>query len=215
MTRPWRLKELTPVEAGERLAHRPAMLVPVGSTEPHGPSLPFGCDTLIVERLADDLSARFGILRAPAIDYGVATGRGPGPLGAALRRKTLHRVMNELVQAWEAAGVREFVVLTAEANDAHQEALAAIVVQSARLVAVDVFAMAFGELLSSTESRPHAGELDTSLLLHLAPDLVRPGAGGLPPDASAEKGARLYAYILEQVARACLATEETCAAPSA
>ncbi|HSE28663.1 MAG TPA: creatininase family protein [Gemmatimonadales bacterium] len=215
MTRPWRLKELTPVETAQRLAHRPAMLVPVGSTEPHGPSLPFGCDTLIVERLADDLSARFGILRAPTIEYGVATGRGPGPGGAALRRKTLHRVMNELVQAWESAGVREFVLLTAEANDAHQEALTAIVVQRARLIAVDVFAMAFGELLDTGEARPHAGELDTSLMLHLAPDLVRQGAGGLPPHASPEKGARLYDYILEQVARHCLAPEETCAEPSA
>jgi creatinine amidohydrolase len=210
MTRPWRLKELTPVEMAECLAHRPAMLVPVGSTEPHGPSLPFGCDTIIVERLADDLSARFGILVAPSIDYGVASGRGPGPGGAALRRKTLHRVMNELVQAWESAGVREFLVLTAEANEAHQEALAAIVVQKARLTAVDVFAMAFGELLSTPDLRLHAGELDTSVLLHLAPDLVRHGAGGLPPLASAEKGAQLYAHILEEVSRLCLLPEGSC-----
>lgn len=202
------------METAQRLAHRPAMLVPVGSTEPHGPSLPFGCDTLIVERLADDLSARFGVLRAPSIDYGVSTGRGPGPGGAALRRKTLHRVMNELVQAWEAAGVREFIILTAEANDAHQEALTAIVVQQARLTAVDVFSMAFGELLVGTEARPHAGELDTSLMLHLFPDFVRPGAGGLPPHASAEKGARLYDYILAQLARRCLAPEEACTEPS-
>src|SRR5690606_16811950 len=119
--------------------------------------------------------------------------------------KTLHRVMNELVQAWEDAGVREFVLLTAEANEAHQEALTAIMVQEARLIAVDVFAMAFGDLLQTSEAHPHAGELDASLLLHLAPELVRPGAGGLPPHASAEKGERLYRYILAQVARHCLA----------
>ncbi len=75
--------------------------------------------------------------------------------------------------------------------------------------------MGFGDLLESREARPHAGELDTSLMLHLAPELVRPGAGGLPPGASPEKGARLYAYILEQVARNCLAPEETCVEPSA
>src|SRR5690606_17373555 len=192
MSRPWRLKELTPVETAQRLAHRPAMIVPVGSTEPHGPSLPFGCDTLIVERLADDLSAQFGVLRAPTIDYGVASGRGPGPGGAALRRKTLHREMNDLVQAWEGAGVRELVVLTAEAHDAQHVALTALVVQQAGLIAGDVFALGFADLLDSRELRPHAGELGTSLLLHLTPGLVRPGAGGLPPGASAEKGARLY-----------------------
>lgn len=213
---PWRLKDLTPVEITRQLQHRAAMLVPVGSTEPHGPSLPLGCDTLIVERLADDLSERFGILRAPALDYGVTPPRGmPAFCGAALRRKTLHRVMNELIQSWELAGVREFFVLTAEANDAHQEALTSIVVQHARLVAVDVFAMSFGDLLDGGRPAEHGDELDASLLLHLAPRLVRREAGGVPPHASAERGEQIYNHILEQVANYCIAQEESCRAPSA
>ena len=213
---PWRLKDLTPVEVTRQLGHRAAMLVPVGNTEPHGPSLPIGSDTLIVERLADDLSERFGILRAPAVEYGVSTSRGgPAFCGAALRRKTLHRVMNELIQAWEGAGVREFFILTAEANDAHQEALTSIVVQHARLVVVDVFAMSFGGLLDGGDAHLHAGELDASLLLHLTPNLVRREAGGVPPHASAERGERIYSHMLEQVATHCIAQEETCRAPSA
>ena len=56
---------------GERLRERPTLIVPVGTTEQHGPHLPLGCDTIIVEHLADDLSAEFGILRAPTVEYGV------------------------------------------------------------------------------------------------------------------------------------------------
>ncbi|HEU4953640.1 MAG TPA: creatininase family protein, partial [Gemmatimonadales bacterium] len=91
---------MTPGAIRERLLERPTLIVPVGTTEQHGPHLPLGCDTIVVERLADDLSAAFGTLRAPTIEYGVhAPAAFPG--GAALRRRTLHRVMNELIESWE------------------------------------------------------------------------------------------------------------------
>src|SRR6185437_13740551 len=85
----------------------------------------------------------------------------PLPGGAALRRKTLHRVMNELIEAWEeGAGVREFVILTAQANDAHLEALSTIRTGTATVVLLDVFGLDFGSLLSSPEPLAHGGELD-------------------------------------------------------
>ena len=108
--RPWRLKEMTPGAVRERLLVRPTLIVPVGTTEQHGPHLPLGCDTIIVEHLADDLSAMFGVVRAPTVEYGVHAPRMRIPGGAALRRRTLHRVMNELIESWEeGAGVKEFV----------------------------------------------------------------------------------------------------------
>ena len=77
----------------------------MGTTEQHGPHLPLGCDTIIVERLADDLSASFQILRAPTVEYGVnAVTRVAYPGSASLSRKTLHRLMNELVGTWEEGG---------------------------------------------------------------------------------------------------------------
>ena len=55
------------------------------------------------------------------------------PGGASLRRRTLHRVMNELIESWEeGAGVREFVILTAQASEAHLEALSTIRTDRAR-----------------------------------------------------------------------------------
>lgn len=220
---------MTPGALRERLLERPALIVPVGTTEQHGPHLPLGCDTIIVERIADDLSARFGIPRAPAVEFGVHAPTRSLPGGAALRRKTLHRVMNELIGSWEeGAGVREFLVLTAQANDAHQEALSTIRTTTARVTVVDVFALDFGTLLEQPESPVHGGELDTSLMLFLAPDLVRmelaqdfrldpaliaryrpgatrelpdgaPGSVGYPSLASAEKGASAYRFILDRV----------------
>jgi creatinine amidohydrolase len=213
-THPWRLKEMTPGAIHSRLAHSLALIVPVGTTEQHGAHLPLGVDTIIVERLADDLSARFGVLRAPAIEYGVnASPRRPRAGGAPLQRKTLHRVMNELIEAWEmGAGVREFIVLTAEGHEPHQEALSTILVQEASVQVVDVFALDFGGLLEQPGVPVHSGELDTSLLLHLAPELVRmsearDSAKAHPSLASAEKGARLYTFIRDKIAASCFGPE--------
>jgi creatinine amidohydrolase/Fe(II)-dependent formamide hydrolase-like protein len=191
---------MTPVAVRDRLRARPALLVPVGTTEQHGPHLPLGCDSIIVERLADDLSAASGIPRAPVIEYGVQPPSHPLPGGAALRRKTLHRVMNELIESWEeGAGVREFMILTAQANDAHLEALSTIRTAEASVVVLDVFALDFGDRLASSRPQAAGGELDTSLLLYLSPDLVAADLvpAGLP--ASATKGEALYRFIFERL----------------
>jgi creatinine amidohydrolase len=225
---PWRLKEMTPGAVGQRLLERPTLIVPVGTTEQHGPHLPLGCDTIIVERLADDLSEAFSIPRTPTVEYGVHATSRPFPGGAALRRRTLHRVMNELIESWEeGAGVREFFIITAQSSEAHLEALSAIRTDEATVQVVDIFSMDFGSLLD----RPapiQGGELDTSLLLFLAPHLVRmelakdfdltptmvaryrpgqtrhlppgsPGSVGYPTLATAQKGERLYRFILNRV----------------
>src|SRR6266540_4096051 len=58
---PLHLKTLVPDEVRFILERDARLLVPVGTCEQHGPHLPLGCDTIIVERLADDLSGAFEI----------------------------------------------------------------------------------------------------------------------------------------------------------
>lgn len=228
---------MTPGSVRERLLARPTLIVPVGTTEQHGPHLPLGCDTIIVERLADDLSAAFGVARAPTVEYGVHIPSPAHPGGAALRRRTLHRVMNELIESWEeGAGVTEFVILTAQASESHLEALSTIRTDRARIQVIDVFALDFGDLLDQPDAPVQGGELDTALLLHLAPELVHmelsqdfalthqsmrkfrpgqsrqlplgsPGSVGFPSRASPQKGALVYRFLLDRISR-CLAEPE-------
>lgn len=223
------MKEMTPVAIGELLLRRPTLIVPAGTTEQHGPHLPLGCDTMIVERLSDDLSAAFTVLRAPTVEFGVHAISRPFPGGAALRHRTLHRVMNELIESWEeGAGVREFVILTAQASEAHLEALSTIRTEQATVNVVDVFGLDFGPLLDQPGAPVQGGELDTSLLLYLAPEVVHmelatdfaltpkmlaryrpghtrrlppgsPGSVGYPSLASAQKGEVLYKFILDRI----------------
>ena len=186
--------------------------------------MPFGSDTIIIERLADDLSAEFGVVRAPTIEFGVNAQTAQAyPGNASVQRKTLHRQLNDLVGAWEASGVREFIILTAHENDPHLEALSTVITSGARVRAVDVFGIDFSALLEGQSEPMHGDEVDTSLLLYLAPHLVdmsaardymmsrdelrryrrgwlrvpkeSPGSIGRPSLATPEKGAALFRRI--------------------
>ena len=229
MSGPLHLKTLIPDEVRGALERDSRLLVPVGTCEQHGPHLPLGCDTLIVERLADDLSAEFQIVRAPTVEYGVNTSsRRRYPGNAAVRRKTLHRWMNDLLGSWEEAGVDAFIILTAHGYDPHQEALSTLRTRKARVLTVDVFALDFTGHLEDADGPMHGSELDTSLLLYVAPDLVRmdlaqdfppparmrrrflrsaraplpdasPGSVGRPTFATREKGERLYKMIYQRI----------------
>ena len=227
--RPLRLKHLTPAEVRTAFEADPRVIVPVGTCEYHGAHLPLGCDTLVVERLADDLSAEFGILVAPTVEYGVnfAT-RQPLPGNASVRRKTLRRWVNDLLLDWERQGAREFLVLTAHGHAPHQEALGTVVTEHARVRVIDILSIDLGTLVERPEGPIHGGEVDTSLALFVAPHLVRmaeardfilpetavrryrrgsalrlpdgaDGGVGVPTRASAEKGQRIFEFIKERI----------------
>ena len=142
---------------------------------------------------------------------------------ATVRKKTLHRELNDLIDAWEVTGFREFILLTAHEHDAHLEALSTVITSGARVRVVDIFAVDFSDLLEGQREPMHGDEVDTSLMLYLAPELVdlslaqdymmsreelrryrrgglrvpreSPGSIGRPSLASAAKGEALYQRI--------------------
>jgi creatinine amidohydrolase len=237
-TTPRRIKEMRPGEIADAITADPRLIIPVGTCEQHGRHLPLGSDTLIVEHLADDLSAEFGLLRAPTLEYGVNVDTERGFAGnASLRKKTLHRMLNDLLDTWESTGVKEFILLTAHEHDPHQEALATVITTVARVRVVDIFSVDFRDLLEGQPEPMHGDEVDTSLMLYIAPELVRmdlaedymmsrdelrryrrgwlkiptdsSGSIGRPTLATAAKGAAIYARIRERVrARVFLAPEK-------
>ena len=225
---PCRIKEMRPHEIAAALARDVRLIIPVGTCEQHGRHLPLGADTLIVEHLCDDLSAEFGILLAPTIEYGVNVDTERGfPGNASMRKKTLHRMLNDLLDTWESTGVKEFILLTAHEHDPHQEALATVITTKARVRVVDIFSVDLKPFLEGQSEPMHGDEVDTSLMLYLAPHLVRmdlaedymmsrdelrryrrgwlripkgsSGSIGRPSLATAAKGAAFYAHIREKV----------------
>ena len=226
---PLRVKFLPPGEVRRVLDANPRLILPVGTCEQHGPHLPLGSDTVLVERLADDLSMEFGILVAPTIEYGVNVATTePLPGNASVRRKTLRRWVNDLLLDWEREGVQEFLILTAHGHAPHQEALGTVVTERARVRVIDVLSLELGALVDDPTGPIHGGEVDTSLALYVAPHLVKMdeardfilpetavkryrrgstmvlpgisgGSVGVPTRASAEKGQRIFEFIKERI----------------
>ncbi len=221
-----RLDRLSWPEAAEWFRSSGRLLLPVGSCIQHGPHLPLCTDTLIAECLARDVAANTRLLLGPTVAFGVASERDRGYAGtASLDRKTLHRVLNELVDSWARHGLLEIVLITANGFARNIQALAMVVSDTVRVRAIDTHAMDLSSFLDQGNAPERGGELETSLMLYLDPALVRqewivdsaggspwtddpaasaplpgsPGVVGLPSRATAEKGKRIYEHIVATI----------------
>jgi len=187
-----------PADAKARLQASRSLIIPAGAIWPRAEHLPLGSDLLILERVADDLAARLSVPRAPIIPFGVHAPRERRSPGAAsLTRKTLHRTMNELIASWdEEAGVRSFLVLTAHAEDPHQEALSTIRT-GAMVKVIDILEMEIRA--PKTAEALRRGDEATALLAHLSPETLGTGFTADEMRALAERGEALYDLILARL----------------
>jgi creatinine amidohydrolase len=229
--RSYAIDELSWPEVGRALARDPRLLLPVGALEQHGPHLPLGTNTLVARSVARALSVELEVLRAPTFPYGVTLGGGPWAGTAGLGRKTFHRALNELLGRWEDHGVREFIVITAHRYDPHLEAILMALTADSTTTVFDLSQIDVSDLLDGNPAHEHGGELETSLVLHLAPDRVRAsemsdfvpeyralrkytrgrvptppqesrGLVGSPSRATAEKGRAVFRRYVETLADA-------------
>ena len=233
------LDELSWIDAAAHFTRDPRLIIPIGALEQHGPHLPLGSNVLIARRAAVDLSAEFGVLRAPTMYYGVNVHSEREYAGTAtLRQKTLHRAINELLASWEEHGLREFIIITAHRHEPHLDALATLITGQARVRVVSVWDVPIGDLLEKQPGHLHACEAETSVMLYLYPELVRmerardfelpadqfrklihgrlpsppPGGSGVvgfPTAASAAKGQAIYTRIIASVRGAVFQVRDT------
>ncbi|CAN5550491.1 mycofactocin biosynthesis peptidyl-dipeptidase MftE [soil metagenome] len=161
------LADLTWPVVAERAASM-LVVVPVGSTEQHGPHLPLTTDTDLAVALASALvAARPDAVLAPALPYG-ASGEHAGFAGTlSIGSTALELVVVELVRSADAfAGV-----VLVSGHGGNRDAL----------LAAEATATAEGRrLLLWSPSVPggdaHAGRTETSLMLHVRPASVDQGS---------------------------------------
>ena len=174
--RSWSLEHLPWPEVGRILARNPRLILPVGALVQHGPHLPLGTNTFIVEMVAQEVSRRCGILLAPSFGYGVWNpGKESYAGSTGIERKTLHRALNELLAKWEDHGIQEFLLLTAYQHEPHLDALLMAMTSSATTTVANLFTIDASDLLEGSPFSEHGGELETSLMLYLAPARVQMG----------------------------------------
>ncbi len=206
------------VTSGE-VAGAEVVLVPVGSTEQHGPHLPLGTDTLVATAVAARLAARLpGAWVAPALAYGSSGEHQSFPGTVSIGTDALRLVLVELVRSVRTWCPRVVLVNGHGGNlEAVRGAVDQLTHEGHRVDWVPC---------AVAGADAHAGRTETSLLLHLHPDAVRPAlaapgcttplrdllpalrAGGVaavspngvlgdPTGASAAEGERLLAAMVD------------------
>jgi mycofactocin system creatininase family protein len=159
------LAELTWPELRDRT---PVLVVPLGSVEQHGPHLPLDTDTRIAVAVAERLAAaRRRLLVAPPFAYGASGEHAGFPGTLSIGVPGLETAVLELIRSADHfAGV---VLLSGHGgNNATLRRVAARSVAEGRRVLFTSCRVAGGDA--------HAGRVETSVLLHLSPEVVRTAA---------------------------------------
>ncbi|MGC0370423.1 creatininase family protein [Microbacterium sp. SLBN-111] len=164
------------VASGRRLA-----VVAIGALEAHGAHLPLSTDTVVAERVARELAERHDGALLPSVAYGEtwATSGWPGTI--SLSPETVRLLAIDLARGAVASGLDRVVVvngdfgnrlpLAAAARDLAAEGIRVLVLDHPGLAEA---ADAVRESAPAVPGMNHGEEIETSMVLAVAPDLVHP-----------------------------------------
>ena len=148
-------------------------VVSFGSIEQHGPHLPIGTDWMVAQAVARSLAEELGALLLPTMPFGNAREHMTYAGTVTLRPSTLAAVLEDIIDSLRAHGIRRVVVVSTHGgNWILKPTLREINYRypDVQLVWAD------GRIPAEDAPPPediHAGEHETSTMLHLRPDLVQ------------------------------------------
>ncbi|MEU5098028.1 creatininase family protein [Streptomyces sp. NPDC020996] len=226
---------LVPTDTTEEVRTRGAgvstqvAVLPVGSFEQHGPFLPLATDTLVACAVAREIAAAYPVHLLPPVTISCSHEHAGWPGTVSISSVTLHAVVRDIADSLRRSGVDALVVVNGHGGN---YVLGNVVQESsARGELMALFpamedwetALLRAGVVTSPLTDMHAGEIETSILLHAHPEMVRPGYGsadfvaddrrhlltlgmsgytdsgviGRPSLGSAEKGRELLASLVD------------------
>jgi creatinine amidohydrolase len=226
------------VESYIRGSSFPVAILPIGSVEAHGPHLPLITDSIIAEAIAKEVGKRLNAFVLPVLHYGTLWSLKDFPGSTWIERDTLTRAIYEIGAVVATHGFKLFVTINAHIgnNDSVREGLRALIKDYPHLNILmfnpDII---FENARKYVESKPwykmyyHADEIETSLLLFLAPETVKvdkaikeypsiplnmdykfipwrqltsSGVIGDPTMASSDKGKKIFEDVVDKIVEA-------------
>ncbi|MER5433573.1 creatininase family protein [Streptomyces sp. NPDC002588] len=156
-------------------------VLPVGSFEQHGPYLPLATDTLVACAIAREIAGAYPVHLLPPVTIACSHEHAAWPGTVSISSVTLHAVVGDIAASLRRSGVEALVLVNGHGGNyvlgnAVQES-------SARGERMALFpapedweaARERSGVETSLLTDMHAGEIETSILLHAHPELVRPG----------------------------------------
>lgn len=225
------MQEMTMEEFAARRAEVTSAILPVGALEEHGRHLPLGLDAMHALALARETARLHPCFVVPPLFYGLcrSSSQHPGTLG--ISGDTLRACVRDIGHGLERQGMRCLCILTGHASPTHQGALVEAAEGLLEAGGLELAVVCVLDLVKEAEhllqcpGDSHAGEVETSLAMHLWPELVKGSApeeyptfpkyllvrdkrahwpGGVwgdPSLASAEKGKAVFDIEAQALAR--------------
>lgn len=226
------LDHLTMTEFKKHLRQTKTVVFPFGTVEEHGSHLPLHTDSLIIVEALKAVGRERKFFLAPLIPYGVCTSTKDHPGTISVTPGTLRRIATDLVVEGYKKGLKYFLLVSGHGGSLHMSALKESaehlveMIPDLRIAVMNPYDSLWKELseLAETPNDSHAGELETSMVLHLSPELVKGradeeypkfprnvivrdkvkhwpgGVWGNPRKATADKGRRAIVLIAEKIA---------------
>lgn len=180
-------------------AQQPRVAVlPVGSFEQHGRYLPLITDTAIACIIGQEVADAYPVHLLPPITMSCSHEHAAFPGTVSISAKTLFAMIDDIRASLARSGIRKLVIINGHGGNY----ILSTIVQEANVDGPAVSLFPLGAdwdracdhvgLVSDRHSDMHAGEIETSVLLHAAPELVRDGY------AEADHDSGLRPFLLVQ-----------------
>ena len=176
--KPLILQEMTWTDVREYLKESDMVIIPIGSTEQHGPHLPLGTDYYEAMGMSKLISAQTGVVVAPVLLAGYSEYHSGFPGSLSLKPETLEQVLFETAEMLMRYGFRRFMFFNYHGgNSVPQQKVIHRINHTTEAIAVAIGAgssIQRGRYQDKDEvADEHAGIGETSLMLYLKPELVK------------------------------------------
>ena len=170
---PLMLADLTWTEVRELAPQVKVVLLPVGSCEQHGHGMALATDITLATEVCREVSRCLypSVLVAPPLPWGLSDHHLGFPGTISLHPETFYAVIRDVITSLLGHGFRRFLLVNGHGGNIALDDV--VCVRLRRETDVD-FVAALTYFLLSPEPVGHAGEVEASYALALAPELVKP-----------------------------------------
>ncbi|MBW1945246.1 MAG: creatininase family protein [Deltaproteobacteria bacterium] len=175
--KPLVLQEMTWTDVAEYLKTNDMVIIPIGSTEQHGPHLPLGTDFYESFGICKKISSEAGVVVAPIVMAGYSVYHDGFPGSLSLKPETLEQVLFETAEMLIKYGFKKFMFFNYHGGNrtAEQNVIHRINHQtSATALGIGIGSpVQKGKMPEPAPFDHHGGIGETSIMLYLNPELVK------------------------------------------
>jgi creatinine amidohydrolase len=164
-----------------RIREAKIAILPIGSFEQHGPYLPLTTDTLVACAISHAIADSYPVLELSPLTITCSHEHKAWPGTVSISARTLHAVVSDIHQSLQNSGVDKLILINGHGGNY----VLRNIVQEASVSGPNMAlfpesadwttARAAAGMATSNHEDMHAGELETSILLHANPEVVRTG----------------------------------------